>query len=79
MTCRNEALERSEKALRKNQTLLQAVCDTTPDAIFLKDREGRGQFAIPRDIACRRQIGEGNSGEGTSDRILLQAGGKLVE
>ena len=43
---------RMAKELRDSQALLQAVVDGSPDAIFLKDREGRMLLANPVTLAA---------------------------
>ena len=40
-----------EEALHQSKAYLQAVLDTTPDAIFLKDRDGRLLLANPATLA----------------------------
>ena len=47
--------KRAEEELRRNQALLQAVLDGTPDPIFLKDRECRTVMANP---AALRAVGK---------------------
>ena len=50
-----EALRKSEEALRSSATLLRVVTDSSPDAIFAKDREGRWTFA---NAAALRAVGK---------------------
>ena len=46
------ALKEAEKRLREKEALFQAVVDGSPDAIFLKDREGRMLLANPVTLAA---------------------------
>ena len=41
---------RAERALRESEALLRAICDTTADYVFLKDREGRYLLANPAAV-----------------------------
>ena len=49
---------RMANALRDSQALLQAVVDGSPDAIFLKDREGRMLLANPATLASVGKLAE---------------------
>ncbi len=44
--------KRAEEKLRESEALLKAVLDNSPDAIFLKDREGRLLLANPATLAA---------------------------
>ncbi len=43
--------KQAEEALRQSTLLLRAISDTSQDAIFAKDREGRLRFANPATLA----------------------------
>jgi len=64
VTMRKEA----EESLRKSRALLQAVLDSSPDAIFLKDREGRLLLANPATFAVTGKSPEECIGK-TDDQI----------
>ncbi len=47
LRAQQEELEEAEVALRQSETRLRTVLDSSPDPIFLKDREGRMLLANP--------------------------------
>lgn len=59
---------KGEAALSETSALLRAVSDNTPDAIFVKDREGRIVFANP---ATLRMLGR------PSDQVIGRSVGEL--
>jgi PAS domain S-box-containing protein len=61
---------RMANALRDSEALLQAVIDGSPDAIFLKDREGRMRLANPVTLAAIGKPAEFCAGK-TDEEFLL--------
>ena len=65
---------RAERALRESEALLRAICDTTADYVFLKDREGRYLLANPAAAGHVRQArrrGDWTHRRSSSGLILL--------
>ncbi|MFY9658675.1 MAG: PAS domain S-box protein [Methylocystis sp.] len=58
------------KALRESEARLQAVIDGSPDAIFLKDREGRMLLANPVTLAAIGKPAEHCIGKTDEDFLL---------
>ena len=61
-------LKRAEEALRQSQELLRAVCETTPDPVFVKDTESRLLLANPATLTAIGKAAEDVLGR--SDREL---------
>ena len=78
MFCRTAALlnreyegrQMGEAALAESNALLRAVSDNTPDAIFVKDRDGRMIFANPAKLRLLGKVGEQVIGLRSEDLYL---------
>ena len=71
--------KQAEEALRKSETLLRAVTNSSPDAIFAKDREGRWTFA---NAAALRTVGRPSEeilGNSTEAREVIAHDRKVIE
>ena len=65
-------------ALRDRETLLQAVIDGSPDAIFLKDREGRLLLANPVTLAAIGKPAEECIGKTDEEFLLNPEDGRVI-
>lgn len=70
---------KGEAALGESNALLRAVSDNTPDAIYVKDRNGRMIFANPATLSMLNKSAESIMGRASNEIYAAPADAKMVD